>query len=61
MAKVTVNDKEYEYDELSDASKQQIGSLRFVQAEIQKLQSQIAVYKTAEQLYAKALQNELED
>ena len=61
MAKVKINDKDYEYDELSDSSKAQVNSLRFVQTEIVRLQAQIGVYKTAEAAYGRALQNELEE
>ena len=60
MTKVTINDKEYEYDELGEESKKQINNLRFVQAEILRLQSLISVTKTSEQVYKNALNESLQ-
>jgi hypothetical protein len=59
MATITIDGTEYNTDALSDAAKAQVVSLQFVQAELQRLEAQIAVYKTAEAGYAKALQQEL--
>ena len=59
MATITIDGTEYDTDKLSEAAKAQVVSLQFVQKEIQRLEAQIAVYKTAEAGYAKALQNEL--
>jgi hypothetical protein len=59
MATITIDGTEYDTDKLSEAAKAQVVSLQFVQTEIQRLEAQIAVYKTAEAGYAKALQNEL--
>ncbi len=61
MPKVKIDEKEFEYDELSDESKQQVNNLRFVQAELQRLQSLIGVTKTAEQVYINALKNTVEN
>ncbi len=55
MAKVTIDGKEFEYDSLSDKAKENLFSLQFVQTELKRVQAQIAVYKTAEVVYAKAL------
>jgi hypothetical protein len=59
MATITIDGTEYDTDKLSEAANAQVVSLQFVQTEIQRLEAQIAVYKTAEAGYAKALQNEL--
>ena len=56
MAKVILDGKEYEFDELTDEAKGQVNSLQFVNTEIQKLEAQIAVYKTAQSAYTAALQ-----
>ena len=61
MATVTIDDKEYDVDTLSDAAKEQLGSLQFVRAEINKLNAQLAVYKTAGVAYTAALKKELDD
>ena len=59
MATITIDGVEYNTDTLSDTAKAQVLSLQFVQAELQRLDAQIAVYRTAEAGYAKALQAEL--
>jgi hypothetical protein len=55
MAKINIDDTEYEFDELSDGAKGQILSLQFVEAELQRLDAQIAVYKTAQIAYGNQL------
>ena len=59
MAEIKINGKNYDSDSLSENAKKQIISLQFVQNEIQKLNAQIAAYKTAEIAYSKALENEI--
>lgn len=61
MAKIKINDKEFEIESLSDEAKAKITSLRFVQNEISVLKARIAVYKTAEANYLKSLQEDLTD
>ena len=61
MPLIKINDKEYDSDSLSDAAKQQLSSLVFVQNELKKLNSEIAVYKTAEISYSLALSRAIED
>ncbi len=60
MAAITIDGKEYDTDNLSTEAKNQLASLQFVRNELTKLSAQIAVYKTAEAGYAKALKEELE-
>lgn len=61
MAKVTIEGKDYELDELSEQAKGTIVSLQFVQAEIKRLEAQLAVYKTAEMAYIRGLKKEMEE
>ena len=61
MATITIDDKEYDVDSLSDESKAQLGSLRYVDAELARLQSQAAVLQTARIAYSRALKQTLED
>ena len=61
MATVTIDEKDYEYDDLSEESKKQINNLRFVQGEILRLQSLINVTKTSEQVYKNALKQSVEN
>jgi len=61
MPSLSIDGKEYDIDSLSDSAKAQLVSLQFVQAEMQRLESQLAVCKTAQQAYQVALKNELTD
>ena len=60
MATIKIDDVEYDSDNLSENAKAQVVSLQFVQAEINKLQSRIAVYQTAATAYTTALKSELD-
>ncbi len=60
MATITVDGKEYDLDELNDNAKMQLANLQFVQAEIKRLEANMAVFKTAASSYSNALKNELE-
>jgi hypothetical protein len=60
MTTVTIDDKEYEFDDLSDNAKAQLGSLQFATAELQRLEAIVAAMQTARNAYARALNTELE-
>ena len=60
MASITVDGKEYDMDQLNDNAKMQLANLQFVQAEIKRLEANMAVFKTAASSYSNALKNELE-
>ena len=59
MPNFTIDDKEYDLDLLSDEAKGQLVSLQFVDSELQRLNNQIAVLKTARVAYIKALNEAL--
>ena len=61
MATITIDDKEYNLDDLSNQAKEQLASIQFVQGEMKKLEGQMAVYKTALAAYTSALKAELEE
>ncbi|PID42485.1 MAG: hypothetical protein CSB48_09665 [Proteobacteria bacterium] len=54
-AKLKINDKEYLISDLSDDARAQLQSLQFAKAEVQRLNAQLAIAKTAEQAYQRAL------
>ena len=60
MATINIDGKEYDLDQLNENAKQQLASLQFVQGEIRKLESQLAVYKTAGASYTTALKQSIE-
>ena len=57
--KITIDDKEYDLDKLSDEAKNQLVSLQFVDQELQKLHAQVSVLQTARMAYAIALKDAL--
>ena len=59
MPKITIDGKDYDTDSLSDAAKAQLTSLQVTDQEIQRLNIQLAIAKTARNAYAKALQEML--
>jgi len=60
MATINIDGKEYDLDQLNENAKQQLASLQFVQGEIRKLESQLAVYKTAGASYTTALKQSID-
>jgi hypothetical protein len=56
---INIDNQEYDFDTLSPEAKQQLLSLQFVDAELQRLNAQIAVMQTARVAYAKALKGAL--
>lgn len=59
MATITINNKEYDIDKLSDEAKGQLSSLQITDQEIANLKTQIAIAQTARNAYAKALADAL--
>ena len=51
---------EYNTEDLTDNGKAQLASLQFLEVQMQKLQSEIAVYQTARNSYLAALKAEVE-
>ena len=56
---ITINDKEYVLDDLSDAARAQLVSLQITDQEISRLQRQQNIAQTARNAYAQALNAEL--
>ena len=59
MAIVTIDDIEYETDDLSEDARAQLVSLEFVNGETQRLQAKLAAMQTAAAAYSIALGNAL--
>jgi len=60
MPKITVDNIEYNTEDLSANGKAQVASLQFVETQIGKLKAELAVYQTAKVAYTNALKAELE-
>ena len=59
MATIKIDGKDYDTDKMSAQARAQLTSLQVTDAEIQRLQIQLAIAQTARSAYAKALQDEL--
>lgn len=57
---ITIDGKEHELSNLSDNAKAQVTNLRVTDAEIRRIQTQLAIFQTARLSYAKALKDELQ-
>tara|TARA_B100001057_G_C22233576_1_gene712945 strand:+ start:151 stop:360 length:210 start_codon:yes stop_codon:yes gene_type:complete len=60
MPKITVEGIEYNTEDLSENGKAQVASLQFLEVQMNKIKSEIAVYQTALASYQVALKKELE-
>lgn len=60
MPMITVDGIEYNTEDLTDNGKAQLASLQFLEAQMNKINSEIAVYQTARSNYVAALKGELE-
>ena len=60
MAMIKIDGEEYDLESLSDESKAQLASLRFVDAELAQLQARSAALQTARIAYGRALKESLE-
>ena len=60
MAKISINNKEYDFEQLSKEAQAQLANLQFVEAELQRLQNQQVVLRTARNAYSHSLQKELQ-
>jgi len=60
MSKVTINDKEYETEDMTEDARGQLLSLQFVTGEIARLKGLTAAMQTASNGYSVALAKALE-
>lgn len=56
---ITIDDKTYPFEELPDAVKNLMFHLQTVDAEINRLNMQLAIHQTAKQGYSQNLKNEM--
>ncbi len=60
MPKITVDGIDYNTEDLTENGKAQLASLQFLEQQMIKLKSEIAVYQTARNAYATLLKAELD-
>ena len=58
---ITIDDKDYNLDDLSDECKEEIQSLQFCEGEIARLNAKLAVVGTARIAYQRAVAKLLEE
>ena len=59
MPNITIDNKQYDYDTLSNEAKAQLASIQFVDSELARLQAKAAALQTARIAYSKALSEAL--
>jgi uncharacterized protein involved in exopolysaccharide biosynthesis len=59
MPKITIDDIEYNTEDLTDNGKAQLASLQFLEVQMNRLNSEIAVYQTARNTYLAALREDI--
>lgn len=59
MPKLTLDGREYDTEQLSEAARSQIGSIQIVDKKIAQAKQEIAILQTARNAYIQALQGEL--
>jgi hypothetical protein len=59
MPKITIDDIEYNTEDLTDNGKAQLASLQFLEVQMNRLNSEIAVYQTARNTYLAALRADI--
>jgi archaellum component FlaC len=59
MTTITIDNKEYEFESLSDKAKGQLSSIQYIDSELARLQAQASVLQTARAAYSKVLNEEL--
>jgi len=55
MTKITIDNKDYEIESLSEDARAQLASLQYMDTELVRLQAQLAAMQTARNAYASAL------
>lgn len=58
---VTIDGKEYTFDDLSEKAKNDLASIQLVDQKIIETQQQLAILQTARNAYAKSLSEQLGD
>jgi uncharacterized small protein (DUF1192 family) len=59
MPSIKIDDKDYEFDDMTQNAKEQLISLQAVDRRIASLQEELAILQTARIAYANALKGEL--
>ena len=61
MTKITLDDLEFNSEDLTDTGKAQLASLQFLDVQMKTIKQEVSVYQTARNSYIAALKSELEE
>ena len=59
MPKITIDDIDYNTEDLTENGKAQLASLQFLEGQMQKIRQEVAVYQTAQVAYGQELKAEI--
>jgi len=59
-AKITINDKEYNIDDLSNEAKSYIAQIQLIDSKMAPMRAELAIFQTARDTYSNSLNAELE-
>ena len=59
MPKVTIDDLEFNTEDLCDEGKEELARLQVIELQLAKLKNELSIYKTARNSYARKLKEEL--
>jgi hypothetical protein len=59
-AKITINDKEYSIDDLSNEAKSYIAQIQLIDSKMAPMRAELAIFQTARDTYSNSLNVELE-
>ena len=60
MPKITIDEIDYNTEDLNEQSHAQLASLQFVEKQMQALRNEIAVYQTAQNAYMESLKGHID-
>ena len=60
MPKITIDDIDYNTEDMSENGRAQLASLQFLQVQVNKLNKEMEIYQTAHKAYVEALKAEIE-
>ena len=60
MPKITIDEIEYNSEDLTENGRAHLASLQFLEAQMQKMKNETAVYQTAHRSYVAAVKKEIE-
>jgi len=61
VPKLTIDDIDYNTEDLTENGRVQLGNLQFIEAQLQRLRNEIAVYQTAQNAYLTVLKAEIDN